>query len=57
MKTKSKNVEFAAFSALLGRISTVSHREVKEKLEEEKRQKKRAPRRSLPSGRVSGDKD
>ncbi len=50
---KSKN-EFANFDATMKRLMKVSHSEIKAKLDAEKEAKKRKPKRTSASGRVSG---
>lgn len=51
--------EYKSFEQALGKILKVTHTEMRERLELEKKQKtkKRKPTKTSASGRVSGDKD
>lgn len=51
MKRKS---EFENFDDTMRKLITVSHSEIKAKLDAEKAAKKRKPKRTSASGRVSG---
>ncbi len=60
MKTsasKKSNKEFVAFSELTDRLLSVSHAEIKRKLDEEKQRKKRKKSKtSSASGREANDR-
>ncbi len=55
--TQAKNNEFSAFNDLAGKILSVSHREVKAKLDAEKQAKKRKKSKTSASGHGAAAKD
>jgi len=48
--------EYKRFDATMRELLTVPHSEIKAKLDAEKAAKKRKPKKTSASGRVSGDK-
>jgi hypothetical protein len=53
----SRNDEFQNFDNTMRKLMTVSHSAIKAKLEAEKAEKKRKPKRTSASGRASREKD
>jgi len=56
MKQAKRTSEYASFARALGKVLTVSHSELKAKLEAERAAKKPSARRASSSARVSGGK-
>jgi hypothetical protein len=50
MKTKPQSEEYARFESLLGKVLTVSKAELKERIEEDKREKRTPKSASRASG-------
>ena len=55
-KKMKHSSEYKRFDATMRELLTVPHSEIKAKLDAEKAAKKRKPKKTSASGRVSGDK-
>jgi hypothetical protein len=55
--TRTKDSEYSAFNDLASKILSVSHREVKAKLDAEKQAKKRKKAKTSASGHAAGAKN